>query len=173
MAKVESTTNPPAGITWFPTAEPSGGMRLQAAMVMGARNRAAALKAEIATAKRAWEQQHAELLDSYEAAKAAVGTAEGQLREMALAQYNLSGTKQPGPGVTVKVFRKARYDKGAALEWAIGRRLFLTLDVEPFEKFARDQPAQLDGIVDIVEEPRADIAQDLSAALGTKEEPHV
>lgn len=159
----------PDGETYYPLQNPAEALRLAAVYVLGARQRAESLKSTRAFLRRQWEQEHAELLDQYEAAKAEVERRETQLRELAVTVFQATGSKDPLPGVVkVRVYRKPRYDRAAALEWAIGRRLFLALDTEPFEKFARDQHAQVADFVEIVEEPAASIAQDLSAALQAK-----
>lgn len=88
--------------------------------------------------------------------------AEELLRKMAVAGYLQTGAKQLGPGVSVKVMKALSYDPDKAYEWAVEKKLALKLDATAFEKIAANSKIDF---VAIQDDPRAQLATDLDAAL--------
>ncbi len=98
------------------------------------------------------------------AAAAACAEAETELRTLALAEYERTGNKQPGPGVAIRVVTKLDYDPQEALAWAIKHLVALQLDRRVFESLAKTAAGP--AFVVTISEPQATIASDLGKALG-------
>ena len=95
--------------------------------------------------------------------KGVLAEAETLLRKQALAHFAESGQKTILPGLTIKMMKRLVYDKIEASEWArVNAPAFFTLDVKTFEKAAPSLPG---APVEVVEEPSAYIAGDLSEWL--------
>ncbi|MDP2651182.1 MAG: hypothetical protein Q8O98_01175 [bacterium] len=109
-----------------------------------------------------WRKANQKLLDTLTQAGEDVAVKEAWLRTLTLSSYLLTGNKTPAPGVSVKVFQVLDYDKELAYLWAMTHQVALKLDTPTFEKLAKASPIDC---VQIVDEPRAQIAQDLSAVL--------
>ncbi len=92
---------------------------------------------------------------------------EKRIRAEAVAGYNETGTKNPAPGVTIKLYDSPCYDTAELLGWCQQNRpgyILKTLDVKRVAKAADDM--MRDGApMHVVEEPRATIATDLSDYL--------
>lgn len=88
------------------------------------------------------------------------------IRKEALATYDLTQNKKPGHGIEIKIFSVATIlDRDRAREWCMGNFTpALKLDESIFKRAAIDGtiPASL---VTVSEEPRAQIASDLSEFL--------
>lgn len=89
--------------------------------------------------------------------------AEAEVRKQALGVYEETGDKAPHPAVTIKMYTVLDYQEINALSYAREHLpQALKLDKRTFETAAK----VLDlGFVDIVQEPRATIARDLSGYL--------
>ena len=92
-----------------------------------------------------------------------VGEEEARLRELTIEVYNATGNKAPVPGVSVKIFQTLDYDSKQAFDWAVDHKIMLKLDVPAFEKMSKMAPETRPGFVTITEEPRAQIASELTA----------
>jgi hypothetical protein len=94
-----------------------------------------------------------------------VTSLEGDVRCAAVESYLDTGDKAPAPGITIKTFSRLEYDQVAATNWCRGIMPgLLTLDTKRFERMASQD--MLPGApVEIVKEPRATIATDLSSYL--------
>ncbi len=83
----------------------------------------------------------------------------------AMRDFKSTGNKAPAPGVTIKVFRQLRYDSDEVLSWCkTNAPTFVreTLDRKSFDEVAH----ALEGApIEIIAEPRAQLASDLSAYL--------
>ena len=100
-------------------------------------------------------------------AAARMAEIEAQIAAEALQNYTATGNKKPVDGVTVKVFTVLKYDLPEALDWARKNLAeALTLDRKLFETHAKGvaktQPVP---VVQIVDEPRVQIASDLEHYL--------
>lgn len=104
---------------------------------------------------------------------AVAGELADEIKAQALEHYLATGEKKM-PGVTVKYFTTIEYDEATVMEWAAQKlpdAIVTTLDRKMFEDYARANHLKrpIPG-VKIGEEPRAQIATDLSQFL--QEEPH-
>jgi len=106
-----------------------------------------------------WEDENRVLLEAIADSIARVAEEEAKLRELTLQAYQATGEKIPAPGVSVKVFQTLNYNPQEALDWALQHKIALTLDKKSFENIAKNTPLDF---VTINEEPRAQIATDLS-----------
>ena len=105
-----------------------------------------------------WMDENLGLLSELTEATGRVVDAEVKLRELTLQAYAVTGNKAPAVGVSVKIFQVLNYDPTEAKKWATAHGIALKLDVTTFEKLAKvEEPA----FVNITEEPRAQIAQNL------------
>ena len=133
--------------------------------VKEAREHHARLRDMVNEARYSFEQSIASLLDELERAKQEEASQEGLLRQAILAEFVLTGNKQPAPGCGVRVLQKLSYDEARAFEWAKEHELALKLDSRAFEKIAKVQSLEF---VTITDEPQATITTDLGKALAEK-----
>ncbi|MFN3077717.1 MAG: hypothetical protein ABT940_12735 [Alphaproteobacteria bacterium] len=129
------------------------------------RDLAAAKKSEASAAIEASKEYEAYTLAKFwvEELDAQIENREHWLRGEALLMFEASGTKQPHPAVTVKLFDVLSYENGRALAYCINHLpTALKLDKAAFERAAKAIPM---GFVTVTKEPRAQIAGDLSAYL--------
>ena len=87
-----------------------------------------------------------------------IAAAEMETRTQAVAVFRATNSKEPVPGITIKIFTVLKYDKAVAEEWArINAPAVFKFDAKTFEKVA---PA-MNGPVEAIQEPRAQIASKL------------
>jgi hypothetical protein len=85
---------------------------------------------------------------------------DAKVRDLALASYAATGSKQPAKGVTIRVGKRLVYDRIKASAWArTNAPALFTLDIKAWEKAAPTLP---DAPIEIVEEPSVAIASDLA-----------
>lgn len=132
-------------------------LRLQRALLVEQRRRA---DEQFAT-------DHAALFAATKQLQAELEQQEAQARTLALALYQQDPTtKQPAPGVTIKVMRVLPdYDAKAALAWAKQKGVALKLDAKLFETIALDSAEPLLVGLEPHDEPRATLATDLGKVL--------
>lgn len=123
----------------------------------------------ISLSQMAWAATNADILALRDEAKEKRAKAEEALREAALTEYAASGSKQPFPGVGIRVREKVVYKPETALMWANKHHMALLLDTKVFEKLMKDMPL-LPSWVSLEEDATATIATDLGKALEEKEE---
>lgn len=97
--------------------------------------------------------------------KMRIAELENAIREAALKEYAENGNKRPHSAIAVRINKRLRYDVNAALEYC--RKHFdaaveVVLNTKVFEKAAPN--LDLD-FVQVVEEPQATIASDLTPYL--------
>ena len=138
----------------------------QIEVVVLARENAQRARDSKSVAYSAWEQEYKSLLDSVTATSELVAEEEAKLRALTLQAYEQTGNKAPALGVSVKIFQTLDYDPKEALKWAMAHQIALSLDKKSFETFAKATPLEF---VTIGEEPRAQIATELSLTNSTKE----
>lgn len=139
-------------------------------IVRDARNAVTQLETDLAWAQQTLEQtpewqemqRIANLLDEQ---KTQAALREAALREAALLEYSRTQSKNPLPGVSIKLFTRLNYIPAAALQWCKVNASALVkevLDTKSFEKIAASLPG---APVEVSEEPRVYIAADLDKAL--------
>ena len=97
----------------------------------------------------------AALQEAQAAARKLLADMETTIRTEAAEYFAATGEKKPVPGVTIKMFRVARYDRDAAQAWIRSSApALLVPDWKAFEKTAAD----MGGPIEWAEEPRALIA---------------
>lgn len=133
-----------------------------------ARKRAdlATLEAELANRREEWERENAQLLADVQEAKTLVAKAENNVREWVLALYRETSDKRPHAAVSIRVYKVAQYDQEQARVWAQEKRPdLIVLDAKGYEKVLKSDGRDPEMPGEVVEEPRATIATDLSAYL--------
>jgi len=137
-------------------------LEAQIKVVAEARVKASELKEKRDTLLEEWNKANQELFDDLTQAGAEVAEVEAKLRELTLQAYQETGSKTPARGVSVKIFQTLDYDPKEALKWAMAHQIALSLDKKSFEGFAKATPLEF---VSLTEEPRAQIATDLSLVI--------
>ena len=95
-------------------------------------------------------------------AEFAVEQESAAVRDYTLIEFKRSGDKSPANGVTVKLYKKLRYNNAVIFDWLMGNApALLTIDTRRFEKSAETLGAP----VEVDYEPRPTIATDLSEYL--------
>lgn len=123
----------------------------------------AQMKAGLDERRRVFDIVNEDRILDIKAATEAVTASEQMARDLALAVYADTGSKQPHPGVGIRVTTRLVYDRHDALQWAQDHNLALTLDVKAFEGIAKH--GAVDGIVTFQVEPQATISSDLVKVL--------
>jgi len=134
-------------------------LKRQINMVVEAREKAREANCQRVAEYNKWLEANQSLFDNETATKLACNEAEGALREMAIEKYSETGDKAVAPGVAVKIFEVLDYEPKEAFKWAMAHQIALSLDKKSFETLAKATPLEF---VTIKEEPRAQIAQDLT-----------
>lgn len=95
---------------------------------------------------------------------AALIEAETLAKQEALAEYDETQDKRPLPGVEIKVFKVVEYEELAATMWCQSNApTMLKLDAKRFERFVKEDILNIPAhVAKVVEEPRAQLASDLS-----------
>ena len=112
--------------------------------------------------RKAWQESHAELCESYDTAKADLMEQEQTLRDTVVPVYQQTGNKAPAPGVGVRIITELAYEPAQALDWAKSHEMALALDKRAFESIAKVQCLEF---VRRVMVPQATIATNLDKAL--------
>ena len=87
-----------------------------------------------------------------------IAAAEGETRTQAVAVFRATNSKEPVPGIVIKIFTVLKYDKAVAEEWArVHAPAVFKFDAKAFEKVA----VALSAPVEVIQEPRAQIATKL------------
>lgn len=87
---------------------------------------------------------------------------EARLRQLALQEYEQTGSKTLAPGVGIRLTREGIYARETAVAWAKEKDVALLLDVKAFEKIALATSLPF---VQVQKVPSATLAKDLGAAL--------
>lgn len=115
-------------------------IREQAAVVMMARLAAKHSKGELEAHRAAWEGRFASFIDAAGSDAAIQAECEAKLRALAIEAYEASGSKAPGPGVSIAVYQDMHYDPQDAIAWAEGHAhqelVTKELNSRTFEKVA-------------------------------------
>tara|TARA_Y100000310_G_scaffold252774_1_gene259498 strand:+ start:184 stop:651 length:468 start_codon:yes stop_codon:yes gene_type:complete len=129
------------------------------------RKAAALIKSGLNAALALFEESHKGTREAYNAAVAALTEAEEALRTDAVIHFRETGDKHPVPGVGVNDVTTVEYEPLLALEWAIDKKMALSLNRPEFEKLAKASTTPPDFVV-IRKEPRGQLAQDIGKVLG-------
>ncbi len=89
---------------------------------------------EVASHRASWDATHQELLAETKRSQDTCAAEEAALRELALAEYAKTGSKQIGPGVGIRVIPKLEYNPSVAFPWATD----VTKSEEPQATIATD-----------------------------------
>lgn len=111
-----------------------------------------------------WEEAATPLSEQRTRCQEELVAAERELRRMAVAEYRLTGSTSPAPGIRIKQITTLAYEPNAALRWAQQHGMALALDTRQFESLAKTGAVD-SSVVQVTTEPRADITKDLDAAL--------
>lgn len=115
-----------------------------------------------------FEKDHIGIFEALADNTLKLSQAEDALRAEALGEYNTTGNKAPGPGITVKIFDKLEYPEREALDWAVEHKIALRLDSKIFNQIMKELNFKPEFLT-IIHEPQAQIATDLNKALEGKE----
>lgn len=114
-------------------------------------------------------EDNTRLFDRESNAKTAVEAAERQLRESALAEYDVTKDKAVCPGVSIIISKTPQYDPECAFAWAKeNARVCInpeTLNVKAFNDLCKGDTTK-PAFVEIKETPSVRIAVDLDKKLG-------
>jgi len=121
------------------------------------------LQAELQERKQAFDDANATLIYLISERKSAMAQVEGDLREIALAEYAATNDKKLPCGIGIRVTTKLEYEPAAALAWAKQHDMALTLDKAAFEKIAKASPPEF---VEIVEVPTVTLPTDTAKLRG-------
>jgi hypothetical protein len=122
---------------------------------------------ELRSRQAAFNIENANLIANISEDQASVTAAETALKAVALSLYLEQHEKKLAPGLDVKLFKVFAIDETAGLAWAREKQLCLipeSLDMAAVKKLATVTPLPF---VKITEEPKVQIATDLSKALAT------
>lgn len=133
------------------------------AVVHEARRQAAEHRERLAAVRADFEASITPLVEADRAAREQLVLTENVLRETAVAVYRETGSKQPHPGVGIRVGTVLTYRPEEAMAWAMEHKLALQLDTRQFEQIAKTAPLPF---VAKRDEPKATIASDLGAVVG-------
>jgi hypothetical protein len=114
-----------------------------------------------------FESSYTDLINTVNASRDIVATAEEQLRISVLGNYRATKEKNPAEGVAIREMTKYDYEPAKALLWAKEHNLALKLDDSAFKKIIK---ADTPDFVTVTIEPQATIATDLSEYLKELEE---
>ena len=137
----------------------------QIALVAQLRQEKAAVEGAIVAARRQWEADNAVLLNDQAEITKMLEAAESELRTRALQAYHLTGSKNPAPGIGIRVVTRLKYTETEALLWAREHGTALKLDKSAFDKIALAAPGMVP-FVTVTHEPTATLARDLSVPEG-------
>lgn len=103
------------------------------------RERFAKLKSELATKKKTFEEENADLYTGIAETAELVSLEESALRTEALKVYEATGQKKLDNGIGIRVKTVLEYRPDEALAWAKAHDLALTLNQKAFEALAKTQ----------------------------------
>ena len=125
----------------------------------------AALADEMKARRDAFDFKNADLAQSLRTSSLRLTDLECEARAIALNAYKATGSKEPAPGVEIKVGKAYLYTPADALAWAKETKLCLvpeSLDAKAFDKIAKATPLPF---VTVREDPKVFIATQLNASL--------
>ena len=139
-------------------------IRQQAEKVLHWRRQQETAKELLARSRKIWEETAAPLTLAVQDVTATLHVYEERLRQTAMAVYEETKDKRPGPGVAIRIETLLVYDKEEAFRWAIEHGLALKLEEKVFENLVKGNPASFK-FVTLQNAPKVTIAQDLEKAL--------
>ena len=116
----------------------------------------------IRLSREKWDNENADLLRNSRFIQEVLDSTENELRKGALAIYEKTNNKAPGPGLGIRETTVLRYTPEKALAWALEHHMALALDKKAFEAIAKAQPLEFG---EVHKEAVATIAQDLEPHL--------
>lgn len=119
-------------------------------------------KAQHDAALAEWQAANTAIIAQVRTCKADAEQADVEARALALVLYQRMDTKQPGPGVMIRMVSRLEYDEKVALGWAEKHGLALALDRKAFERIALSTRPDF---VTFWLDPQVTIATDLDKAL--------
>jgi len=133
-------------------------------------------KGTLATAQEQFAASHAGLIAEIQDLEASVYETEKRLKGDTLLHFQTTGTKKPCDGLEVKVFKVLDYNAHDALVWSKRHpdKGLLQLDRKLYDKLLKiarenDLPDWADAPGTVVEEPRVQIAVDLTKMFPIEE----
>lgn len=144
------------------TQAPATALRIQAERVLAVRRNAESLASALKAKRAAFDADNADLIALLSAGQNDLLTEELRLRDMAVAEYKVTGDAKPCPGVQIKQETAIAYEPAAAFAWAQQTGMALALDKRAFESIAK---AAVLPFVTVDKVPKATIATDLGKAL--------
>lgn len=113
--------------------------------------------------RAAWEAENAELIAEVEARENGLKELDQSIRNEAVKLYAQNGNKKPHAAVGIRVYKRTEYNPDAALAWAREHRQdMIALDSKLYDKVLKSDARDPGMPGEVVEEPRATIAKDLS-----------
>lgn len=117
-------------------------------------------------ALKAWQDEHADLIQAQTEARQLTAKLDAAVREAAVAAYEATGDKRPHGAVTVRVLKRLHYDLPAAFQWVLDHEhwAYVTIDAREFERAAK---------ANLVPEDVAHFEEVPSVAVNTKLDEYV
>ena len=97
-----------------------------------------------------FERNHKNLIEAVQAVSNELSEAEGEVRKIAVDEYDKTEQKKLYGGVGIRVTYKPTYEPKTAFEWALDHKLFLLLDKKGFEKMCKTTPPEFVSFDEIV-----------------------
>ena len=123
------------------------------------------IDAQVKASRAVWELDNAELLSAQKMVAQRESSEAAQVKALAEVAYRETQSTHLAPGVQIKLYATIAYKESDALAWAQQSKMALvpeSLDVRAFERIAK---AAALPFVTYTNEPRAQIASDLAAAV--------
>ncbi len=115
----------------------------------------------LAARRKQFEEENALLIATVNAESATLESAERQAKDLAVSLYD-GANKKVAPGVGIRETTVLNYDGKKAFDWSLDHKLFVALDVKPFETYAKKTPPDF---VTVTTKITATLATDLDKAL--------
>ena len=126
----------------------------------------ASLDQQVKDSRAAWETENQVLIDQQNNQRITLEGCEAKLRGLTIEAYELTGNKQPVPGVGIRETTKLGYDEGVAFAWAVEHKLALKFDKPAFEKIVKASPQQFTSVsISITTEFQATLIRALAAFI--------
>lgn len=112
--------------------------------------------------RKQFDEANRDLIAQVKTLGESLSDAESVAKEIAIALYKPGDDKKLAPGVGIRETKVIAYDDKKAFDWALDHKLFIALDVKPFEAYAKKTPPDF---VTMETKITATPATDLDAAL--------
>ena len=107
------------------------------------RNAVDSINSKFIEQKEQWEKEHANEIVELNKGKEDIALIETELRDLALADYDITKEKKLTGGLGIKIMKKLEYEPDKAFNWAEKHGIGLELNKRAFESFVKSQEKDL------------------------------